>query len=290
MLADAPFTDSWQDLELRDRLPEYLAFLRPAPTEGAPPAASEPPKPGQPRKLSTVESGGRLQRKTVVVDDRDLLGASLYGTTGLLGIPAAEVLPRGYFAYNINFVDWKHRAGAIPGSRGTMSNELILGVLPNVEAVVQITNVEGKPWLQNTSRFPGGEHGWNMDRSVHAQWRLWGGKGAIPAVAIGWQDISVSGLGPGVSSTPQVGGAKYVVASKHLGKLGIHAGYGTDRLKGLFFGFDRPLLPWLRAIVDYDTTYTNLGLRATFLKHLTADAYMNGSTGLGAALTYRLKL
>lgn len=283
-----PLTDSWQALELKDRLKDYVAFLRPgaAPSE----VRGESSRAGEAPVLSTPASGGRLQRGTRVVDERALLGPSLYGTTGLLVVPAAEVQPHGYLSYSVNFVDWKHREGALPRSRGTMANEINLGVLPNLEVVVQLTNVEGKLWLQNTDRFGQGVSGWNLDRAVHMQWRLLREAGSRPALAVGWQDISIKGLGPGVTSTPQVGGAKYVVASKHFGELGVHAGWGTDRLQGVFVGFDQRLLPWLRAIADYDTTHTNLGLRALIARRLLWDGYLNGSSGLGMGLTYRLKL
>jgi len=206
--------------------------------------------------------------------------ASLWGSTGLLSVPTAQVQPYASFAIGANWVDSDHREGAWGG--GTMAQFLTVGVVPQVELSLCATNVYGRLGMQEWSRPDGG--GYSIDRMVSLQWRVVD-RGQELAVAVGAQDFVGTGdLGPGTSN--RLYRADYVVASAGVGRLAVHAGLGSGRLRGGFGGVEWSVSPRVALVADRDAEFTNVGVRVAVARRVTADVALMGMESLGGGLTY----
>ena len=205
---------------------------------------------------------------------------SLFGPSGLLSIPTAEVQPYSSFSLGANWVDQNHRGGAWGG--GTMAQFMTVGVAPNLELSLCATNINGRLGLQEWTTPDGG--GYSIDRMASVQWRV-AGAGRGPALAVGSQDFVGTGdLGPGTSN--RLYRANYAVASARLGRVGVHAGIGTGRLRGAFGGVECPLGPRLTLLADHDARFTNAGLRIAVAPRIGVDVALMGLYALGGGITY----
>jgi len=206
---------------------------------------------------------------------------SLWGTTGLLSIPTAQVQPDGSFTLGANWVDKYHRQGAWAG--GTMAQYLTVGVLPGLELALCATNVNGRLGLQEWERTDGG--GYSIDRQVSLQWRvLSDGQGRL-SLAVGSQDfLGMGDLGPGTSN--RLYRANYLVASSRWRRIRLHAGLGTGRLDGAFAGVDLRLGRRTVLIAERDCQFTNAGLRIAIAPRLKADLALMDLESLAGGLAY----
>jgi hypothetical protein len=197
------------------------------------------------------------------------------GTSGLIRIPTADVIPDGALLMGASYMDRAHSrlrtaSNAIPLMVG-------IGLLPNLELVGKLTildDVDAYDW------------GFNMDRSFNAHYRLLRQRGLLPALAVGAQDVMFA------TTASYLGEAQYVVGTWEVGRLRLHCGVGTDRLDGVFGGLDYDLLGnhRLHLMADYDTEFVNAGLRAFFGNTLSVDIDVLGMTGLSGALIFHRQL
>jgi hypothetical protein len=267
-LPEEAFEEDRQLAEMPGTLPLYVAFLKGRGEGGAP----------------------LLMREVRDVPASAILGASLTGSTGLWFVPAAEVVPYGYMALGANWVDRRYRPKeGLFGGSGTTAQYFTFGALPRLEITLRLTNQEGKLGAQKyfIPAFGSTARGYNVDRMVSMQYQLWGERGNRPAALIGGQDF-LGDLG-GISGSV-VYKAYYGVLSKRIGGFGVHAGVGTDLLKGLIFGLDRPIGRRLRLIGDHQRGTTTLGARIDLLKNVRVDLYAPGVKTFGAGLSYTRRM
>ncbi|MEY3017668.1 MAG: hypothetical protein RL336_803 [Pseudomonadota bacterium] len=123
------------------------------------------------------------------------VGASDYGTTGLIDIPTARSGADAEFATTFAYQD------------RTKSVALTYQALP---------------WLEATFRYTGFNDFFYYDRNYELKARLWEERSWLPQVAVGIRDL----VGTGVF------GSEYVVANKQFGNLDTAFGLGWGRLAG----------------------------------------------------------
>ncbi|MBW3625360.1 MAG: YjbH domain-containing protein, partial [Armatimonadetes bacterium] len=255
------FADNWQVADMPGTLPHYVSFLK------DPDEAAESP---------------RLQERVRDVPLSRYIGTSLSGSTGLWFVPAAEAIPYGYWTLGANWVDRRYRTpDPILTNRGTVAQYFTFGALPRLELTLRITNLSGKLGAQKYFIPNGGaaSRGYNIDRMVSAQYELWSEKGGRPAALIGGQDF----LGDFEDlSTAVVYKAYYAMLRKQIGGFGVHAGLGTDTLKGVLRGVDRSINDRLRLMLDHQRGNTTAGLRLEAIQNVRLDLYAPGLNTFGA--------
>ncbi len=202
-------------------------------------------------------------------------GPSHEGTSGLIRIPTADVIPDGSYRVGTSFIDAAHARGAHEGQSDMIPTFVTMGFLPNLELGFRLTVF---PDLE-PARFPRWDY--STDRSLFAHYRLWPQHGSLPAVAIGAQDIQVRDV-----HSEAIGRAEYIVATEQVGNLRMHLGRGTKRLSGLFGGAEYRLSPRLVVIGEYDTDWFNCGLRMAPSRSWRADVTLTDSREIGGALSY----
>ncbi len=202
-------------------------------------------------------------------------GPSHEGTSGLIRIPTADVIPDGSYRVGASFLDAAHARGAHEGQGDMIPTFVNIGFLPNLELGFRLTVF---PDLE-PARFPRWDY--STDRSLFAHYRLWPQHGSLPAVAIGAQDIQVRDV-----HSEAIGRVEYIVAIEQVGNLRMHLGRGTKRLSGLFGGAEYRLSPRLVVIGEHDTDWFNYGLRMAPSRSWRADVTLTDSREIGGALSY----
>ena len=182
--------------------------------------------------------------------------ASLFGYSGLMVTPAAEIaddgeLTAGFSRTPILYADWWPNRRTIFWGR--------IGFLPFLEAGGMFVRPD---------RYGGGFG----DRSVYVRVRLLREQGRRPAVTVGTQDFFAIKQLKWETATAQHFGALYLVASRHDTLRGVplhvHLGYGPDwlvartkMLVGLFGGISYAPHPRVTLLAEYDAECVNAGLR-----------------------------
>jgi hypothetical protein len=195
--------------------------------------------------------------------------ASLGGTTGIVIVPTAEVLPDRSVRFGAVFVDkdWTYEG------RGVTDHEIYFvsfGFLPRLEVTIRATVQPGIPLLE-------GEEAPAVDRMGSARVKLLVERTLRPAIALGVDDPRGT----------KFFHALYFVSTKSLAigraRCRITAGYGSDVLtarnyvlNGFFGGAELFPTPWLTIAVDYDTEKLNTSVRLRLV----------GRFGLHAALLH----
>jgi len=182
--------------------------------------------------------------------------ASLFGYTGLMLVPSAEIADDGEITGGISripilYADWWPNRRTIFWGR--------IGFLPFLEAGGMFVRPD--------------HYGFGFgDRSVYVRVRLLREKGRRPAVTIGTQDFfAIKGL-KWETATAQHFGALYLVASRHDTLRGVplhfHLGYSPDwlvartkMLVGLFGGGSYSPHRMVTLLAEYDAECFNAGLR-----------------------------
>jgi hypothetical protein len=263
------FAEDWQLANMPGNLPAYVAFLRGRDAPGDTPL---------------------LMRRQQDIPLSAQIGPSTTGSTGLWFIPAAEVVPYGYWVLGANWVSERYRvADPILSPGGTVAQYFTFGALPNLEITLRLTNLGGKLGAQKyfVPTYGAAARGYNVDRMGSFQYRLMDERGGRPALLVGGQDV----LGDlGQISTSVVYKAYYGMATKHFGRWGVHAGFGTDTLKGILLGVDRPINDRLRIMADLQRGVATLGVRGEVVKNVRLDLYSPGLKSFGAGLTYTRRM
>ena len=217
----------------------------------------------------------------------------MYGTTGLLQMPTAEMQRDKTFMIGAGLISPQ----IIPsqewwGNYYTMNYYINITIFPWLEIGYDCVLVKAKPgiyhWVPETyGKFV------NQDRSFHGRLRVWKEgwwKKWTPQIVVGLNDPTTGSWEGGSSSNDQRNNGffcrYYVAATKHLefdkiGELGIHAAYVWNKkdvhhLNGPCLGanlrFDLPRSNfWTKAanglnvIAEYDSQTINAGFEYEFM-------------------------
>lgn len=203
---------------------------------------------------------------------------SLSGSSGLLRIPSADVLPYGDYNLGVNFLDAGYRSY---WDSSTVLHFASVAVLPRVEVTGRITNIDGRLGVQYHDLLRGQNYGgWNMDRALGAHVQILTQSARLPlSLAVGDQDVTGNGAF----------GARYLVASHRQPRYGVHLGTGSGFLGKLFAGFDYQPNPRFRVLLDHDGTRANLGC-AVQIRHFTLTPALMGFRSLGGGVTYSQRM
>lgn len=164
--------------------------------------------------------------------------AAYFGSTGLLGVPSADVLDEGLAAFGVN-----NRHPNFAGGGPEVDNYFIaLGAWPGLEIVGRVV-AEDKP--------PGAVENRDLSLDVKYGIRLFDGG---PRLAVGAQDLG---------GEAQHYRSRFVVATWPWRSLSATAGYGfgPDVLDGAFGGLEWAPLPYLSLVADHDTSDISAGVR-----------------------------
>ena len=223
-----------------------------------------------------------------------LTSQSLTGTNGLFKIPSAYVAPDGQSYIGVSFYPKGYYELYGAGDQFTgMPSFITLSLYDRVEFMFRYTHQLGQEVTPQTRYFP--------DRMFTLRYNALREGKTHPALTIGLHDVSEA-LG-GTSASPWFL-ATYLVASKSFDFNGFRIqsslGYAYDFINssrnqvfnGVFGGVEASLthLPFLSAVVEYDSNYLNVALKATLLNHLHCSVGLLDLQGLSGFVTYRFNL
>ena len=179
-----------------------------------------------------------------------LCASTIYGGTGLIEIPTAEVVPQGGVSLMAGVVQkaefesgsWEPR---LNGEKTLVTYAVDIGISRGIELGVAQWQVPV---------FPAG---WQKDTVINAKVQIQPMRGLLPAVAIGARDI-----GAKAGDSPQF----YAVATAKLPLVGARAHYGVirdARKSTIISGADLSITGNLKLMAEYEGRKLNLGLRLT---------------------------
>jgi hypothetical protein len=182
---------------------------------------------------------------------------SMVGTTGLVTIPTARIIPDGKLALGVSYTDAKY------SFYGPKYNQIAYyataGYLPFLEVSLRATEFPDLAWSDAYSS--------GIERMASVKLQVMKENRYFPSVVIGIHDIY------GVSRKFN---AQYIVASKSinfhlLGPIDIHIGHAPNPIKskeikdysinGAFGGIEKALCKYLTAMIEYDSRKYNVGLK-----------------------------
>ncbi len=184
---------------------------------------------------------------------------SLTGTTGLINIPTAYIIPDGKMAFGVGYTDKEYSQHGPKYAHAQVVYYATVGYFPFLEVTLRVT------------AFPGhmdtGNYGTDTDRMSNLKLRALNESRYTPSILLGVNDF--------MGSSKHFN-FEYVVISKSLhppfvDSLGIHLGYATNPIKeathysmnGMFGGVEIHLCKFLAVMGEYDTKKYNAGLRIT---------------------------
>ena len=186
---------------------------------------------------------------------------TLWGYTGLINIPTADLVPDGLAVVGTGYVQRPYGVSRCPG-HDNATYYAALGFFPFLEVNMRVTRICGSNLDRVLDRY-----GSDKDRSVGIRVRVLEQRAGRPSVLIGLHDPSLEGAGLGNLSNSGFS-AFYVAGSKRVGRVGLHAGYAVDWLLvrsphfiGLFGGVECAATRWLAAMAEYDTHKSSAGIR-----------------------------
>lgn len=243
----------------------------------------------------------------------------MYGTTGLLQMPTAEMQRDKTFMLGVGVLSPE----IIPskewwGNYHTINYYINITFLPWLEIGYNCVLVKAKSgiyhWVPSTyGKFV------NQDRSFHGRLRLWKEgwwKDWTPQVVVGLNDPTSGSWEGGSSSNDQRNNGffcrYYVAATKHVawkgkGEWGIHAAYVYNRKEihhlnglcvGMNFRLDLPdallcyrILNGMNLLAEYDSQSVNLGLKYSFWKdYVSAVIELNRCRYFSSGLVFKIHL
>ena len=181
---------------------------------------------------------------------------SMVGTTGLVCIPTAQVIPNGKMTLGMAYTDAKY-SDYIPGYK-QIAYFATFGYLPFLEIGLRLTQL---PDFMAREAY-----GSTKDRMVSAKLRVIKESHLIPSLVLGIHDL----YGNGIFN------AQYLAMSKSmdlpiLRLMSIHIGYSSNIIKynkvknysmeGAFAGIEKVFCKYLTAMLEYDTQKYNFGLK-----------------------------
>ena len=188
---------------------------------------------------------------------------TLWGYTGLVNIPTADLLPDGQVVFGIGYVQRPYGLSR-RASYDNATYYASLGFLPFLEVNLRVTEIRG---YRPHNVGPG--YGSEKDRSIGMRLRCYQRQAQYFTIAVGIHDPGIESAGFAELSN-SLFSALYLVCSKHIARLGLHAGYAVDWLSrqtphfsGLFAGLEYEAISWLSAMAEFDTHKVSAGVRCT---------------------------
>lgn len=246
-------------------------------------------------------------------------GQYMYGTTGLLQMPTAEMQKDKTFMFGGSILNPE----TLPskewwGNYYTLNYYLNITMFPWLEVGYNCVLVKGKPGIYHWPEQTYGKFV-NQDRSFHGRLRLWKEgwwKEWTPQIVIGLNDPATGSWEAGSSSDKQLYNGffcrYYVAATKHIefagyGTLGGHIAYIYNRkeinhLNGPALGvsyrfchsgisFLNKILNGVSLMAEYDSCTINCGLKYSFWKdYINAVVEMTECRHVSGGLAFKLHL
>lgn len=210
---------------------------------------------------------------------------SIIGTTGLVHIPTARIIPDGKAAFGMGYIDKEH---SLYSSKYTqVAYYATVGYLPFLEASLSVTVFPGMPFVSD-------DYGSDKDRMISMGLRVINESRYLPSILLGGRDL--------YGGTMRFN-ALYLVMSKSVGlpvvgPLDVHAGYASDLMEaqhysmiGLFAGLEKRLCRYLAVMGEYDTKEYNVGLRITpWVAWVNIDLVAMGLKGISGGMSVSFNL
>ena len=225
---------------------------------------------------------------------------STTGTRGLVKAPTARMFEDGTLSLGAALIPpgyYKRTFGSKKGNvvpNAGLNTFVTVNLFPFMEVMFRYSHELNLPVTPITQYFP--------DRMFTARFKLLNETEKWPAVVLGMQDVTAafdaSCLGcSNFSST-------YLVASKSFSfkefNLDASLGYGgglgdviAKEFVGIFGGVEitTPYLEDAQLLIDYDSTYINIGIQKQFFKKLhTMISYYPNYQKVGWVVAYRYKM
>lgn len=189
---------------------------------------------------------------------KGMTAMSMFGTTGLVLIPTANILPDGKLALGISYTDEKYGKYS---SRHTaqIASYATLGYLPFLEVSLRVTKYPNLPWSENYRSA--------VERMASVKLQVFREKRFFPSVVLGVNDL----YGKSIQYNAQYFVISKLVNPPLLKHIGIHIGYAPNPIKskriynyslqGIFAGLETQLYKSISAMLEYDSKKFNIGLR-----------------------------
>jgi hypothetical protein len=185
--------------------------------------------------------------------------SSLYGFSGLIGIPTAEIASDGQIIVGTGY--FPHPYGMVEGVyKDNQIYYATMGYLPFLELTVGTVRIVGEQWGIG-------------DRTGSFRVKILNEKRLVPQTAIGFHDP----FGVFAQGWAQHLTALYLVSTKSMNLAPVrfrgHLGYGVDWLKAAhysllgFFGGADVRYSILSLMAEYDSRYFNYGARLSLFSH-----------------------
>jgi hypothetical protein len=228
---------------------------------------------------------------------------STTGTRGLVKAPTARMFEDGTISLGAALIPpgyhkrtFGSNAGDIVPNAG-LNTFITVNLFPFMEVMFRYSHELNIPVTPITTYFP--------DRMFTARFKLLNENERWPAVVLGMQDVVgfFDSQASNAQSRPKYSNF-YLVGSKkiEINSLIIDAslGFGTrlkdfyaKEFKGIFGGIEitTPYLKDTQLLLDYDTTYFNLGVQKQFFKNFhTMISFYPNYQKVGWVLAYRYKM
>lgn len=201
-----------------------------------------------------------------------------WGGTGLIEIPTARIIKDGEINFGI--------AHAYPYRWYYVS----LGYFPGLEISGRLTSLLNVPAPDDPKW-----KNYAKDRAIDLKYQILDESKALPAIAIGIQDIQGTRLFP----------SKYIALSRLIHPFDITVGYGLERLKGPFGGIEVEINPRLSLMAEYNpikyekdkanvadkaSSKINFGARFKVWKGLLLGLSLHRGKNVGAMINYSFPL
>jgi hypothetical protein len=216
-------------------------------------------------------------------------GQSLFGTTGWLNIPSAEMQEDGTFFLGGSYINSQYIDNYGSGDYECLTYYFDLTFLPFLEISF------GNTRLLNYNE---GDN-YTVDRRFSFRVRPLKERKYVPAIVLGAHDVYTS-IQAGADFN-QYFNSIYIVATKHIpvkrSEFGLTLGYGFDffnsnQFIGLFGGvsFSPSFARQLKLIAEYDGQGINIGGNVLCFKHLFLYAMLHDFKHFSGGLAYRVYL
>jgi hypothetical protein len=211
---------------------------------------------------------------------------SMVGTTGLVLIPTAHILPDGKLALGIAY------PGAKYGSYSTNYAHVYyatIGYLPFLEVSLKATEFPGLEWSEAFHSA--------VERKVNVKLQIIKESCYFPSIVLGVHDL----YGVYMNSN-----AQYIVISKSvqfplIGSMSIHIGNAPNpiklkniydySMKGTFAGIEKGICKYLTVMLESDTHSYNIGLRIAPLgKRMNIDVVVLGLNRISGGMNVIIDL
>lgn len=247
------------------------------------------------RRQLRVRSQALLIFAVLCITSNSFGGISLAGTSGLINIPAAEVISDQQVTIGAGYIN-RNSAYLETGRCDNYPFSIVIGYLPRLEFSAGVNFVPGRKSYDGTKTY--------KDGVVSLQYLLLKERKYLPAIAIGARDIYSFIL----LNTTFVVASKTILQKTKTG-LRFHLGYGSDiidhhlgvpkqdrnypvghTIVGLFGGFEISWREKIIYMVEYDTQRINSGLRFNLIPHLGIDVCLLSMEDLSAGLNFSFNL